>query len=199
MEGELATAPAPDEGPDLNRLGLAMQLAWLGEARGTQAPDLFRAWTTDVSLEDARIPALEPRLLITKNELSTLSDVLRVAIQAGETTGDGRTAGEFFDILQGAIARLSVNPDRLVVTEFDTLGEALGEYLADLPYRSRLLTIDRSRWVNGGPLRREVLDGLRAKLELYREYDRNPAIWTKLYEGAPDGEDVFAMPLRDLP
>ncbi|MEL6209316.1 MAG: vWA domain-containing protein, partial [Pseudomonadota bacterium] len=139
MNGELAN---PDEAETeeeaaLARVTLAMQLAFLGETEGGGAPDLFEAWTADASIEDASIVALEPRLLITKNELSTLSDVVQAAISAGEDTRSGGNAGDFFDQLQGAMARMSQNPDVLTNSEFETLGEAFGEFMERLPYRSR--------------------------------------------------------------
>ena len=94
---------------------------------------------------------------------------------------------------------MSQNPDTLVNSDFDTLGGAFGEALADLPYRSEMMEITESRWANSGTLQREVLDRLRARLLLYERWHDDPANWTKLSEDAPDGEWVFAMPFSALP
>ncbi|MEL6209315.1 MAG: VWA domain-containing protein, partial [Pseudomonadota bacterium] len=65
-----------------------------------------------------------------------------------------------------------------------TLGEAFGEFMERLPYRSRLLTIDRDTWINGGALQREVIDGLQAKLALYRRYDAAENLWVEVNPGS---------------
>jgi hypothetical protein len=53
--------------------------------------------------------------------------------------------------------------------------------------------------MNMGHRRREVLDRVAAKQQLYERFDRNQALWTPLYPNAPDGERVYAMPLSALP
>lgn len=47
--------------------------------------------------------------------------------------------------------------------------------------------------------RRQILDGMRQKLVQYRKWLLDPAVWTALYDGAPDGEMVYAMPFAVLP
>ena len=46
---------------------------------------------------------------------------------------------------------------------------------------------------------RELLNALEAKLRLYDEYARTPALWTQLGSGADAGAAVFPMPLDQLP
>ena len=89
LEGDLTEVPEPDEtgvlpeGAELDVLGLAMELAYLGETLDTRAPDVFEAWIADRALEDSRKVAIEPRLLITKNQLSSLRDVLATVLEVG--------------------------------------------------------------------------------------------------------------------
>ena len=40
---------------------------------------------------------------------------------------------------------------------------------------------------------------MRQKLTQYRKWLFDPTVWTPLYDGAPDGEMVFAMPFDVLP
>ena len=95
---------------------------------------------------------------------------------------------------------MAQNPNTLVNTRFETLGQAAGEFLDGLPYRSQILdTITATEWMNMGHRRREVLDRVAAKQQLYERFDRNQALWTPLYPNAPDGERVYAMPLSALP
>jgi len=190
---------APEEtGAELQALGRAMRLAYLGRQKGTQAPDVIEGWASQKAVEDPARVAFEPRLLVTKNEMATMADLLSEYYALGEQTRDAEDASAFFTQVQGVIARMASNPDRLVAAEADTLGGAL-EFLEDLPYRSQLLQIDRAYWESSPMNRRVILDGMRQKLTQYRKWLLDPEVWTALHEGAPDGEHVFAMPFDVLP
>ena len=205
LEGELTEVPEPDEtgvlpeGAELDVLGLAMELAYLGRVLETRAPDVFEAWVADRALEDSRKVAVEPRLLITKNQLSSLRDVLAAVLEVGESTQTGGTAHDFFSQLQGAVSRMAQDPDRLINTEFDTLGSAFGEFLEGLPYQSRVMEITQERWDNMGTGRRQIIDDLRSRFLLYERWHDDPSLWVALYDNAPDGEHVYAMPFGALP
>ena len=179
-------------------VGRAMQLAYLGRRQGTRAPDVFRAWTADRDFGDPRRASLEVRVLITKNQLSDLRDVLVTILDLGQQY---RLAPEeFFGQLQSAVANLSRDPNRLGRNQFADLGDLLGEYLLDLPYTSQILELDEPTWLSMGPgAQREILDEIAAKVRLYQSYHDQPQLWVALYDGAPDGETVFPVPLEDLP
>ena len=204
LRGELTAVPQADPagnlppGAALDVLGLAMELAYLGEVLDTRAPDVFQAWIADRALEDARKIAVEPRLLMTKNQLSTLREVLSAVLEVGERT-QGGGGNDFFNQLKGAVSRMANDPRMLVNTEFETLGSAFGEFLEGLPYRSRIMEITESRWENMGTERRRIIDDLRSRFLLYERWHDDPGIWVPLYEGAPDGEYVYAMPFEALP
>lgn len=201
VRAAMGQPPTPTEtaDPDFDRLGAAMRLAYLGERQGAAAPPLFESWVSDKALEDGRVSALQPRLLITKNELSTLSSVIRTVLDAAERGQSGGDQVSFFNQIKDAMARMAQNPDTLVNAQFDTLGGAFGEILGDLPYRSEIMEITEARWTGSGTLQREVIDRLRARLVLYERWHDDPANWTRLAEDAPDGEHVFAMPFSALP
>jgi hypothetical protein len=190
-EGELAETTALDT--------LAMQLAYLGRLQDERAPDVFKAWIADRSLEDTTKTAVEVRLLITKNQLNTLRDVLREIVDAGEATRTDSAA--FFDQVRGALAAMARGDEsRLVDAQFETLGGALGEFLDGLPYRSPMMELTPERWLNTSSVeQRVILDRLRSRLRLFERVHDDPANWTELYEGAPPGETVYAMPLSFLP
>jgi len=183
----------------LEEASLAMRLAWLGRDRDVGAPEIIEAYTIDYALEDPLTPALDVRLLLTKNQLSTMSEVLREIIAIGETAQGDADGGDFFELLRGAFARLAQDPDNLVNTRFETLDEAVGEFLGDLPYQSPLLGITPEDWASMGSQRRVLLDRVTSRLALYEHFHDDPSVWTALYEGAPDGEHVFAMPFEMLP
>lgn len=196
--GEQTVLAPEDAGENMVELGRAMQLAWLGTQRGTQAPDVIRGWLSDKAVEAPSKLAVEPRLLLTKNEMATMAELLDNLVRLGEQAQSSGDAYSFFGQVRGVIADMAQNPDRVVNADADTLGGAL-EYLEQLPYRSQLLQMTEDRWGQSAMLRRTILDGMRQKLVQYRKWLYDDTVWTALYEGAPDGEHVFAMPFDVLP
>ncbi|WP_424986232.1 vWA domain-containing protein [Microbulbifer sp. S227A] len=187
-----------DSGQELVNLGLALQLAYLGRLRDTQAPDVIEGWVSEKAVEEPTKLAIEPRLLVTKNEMATMADLLSQLLTLGEQSRDAEDAASFFTQVRDVVARMAQNPDRLINTESDTLGGAL-EFLDDLPYESQLMLTTEDRWAQSAMNRRAILDGMRQKLVQYRKWLLDPEVWTALYAGAPDGEYVFAMPFDVLP
>jgi len=199
----VARGQAPTLGPDevdqeIVDLGLAMQLAYLGRLKGTQAPDVIEGWASENAIEDPSRQAIEPRLLVTKNEMATMADLLDQLLILGEQSRSDSDAASFFTQVRDVVGRMAQNPDRLINTEAETLGGAL-EFLEDLPYESQLMLTTEARWGSSAMLRRTILDGMRQKLVQYRKWLLDPDVWTALYAGAPDGEYVFAMPFDVLP
>ncbi|WP_425043967.1 vWA domain-containing protein [Primorskyibacter sp. S87] len=187
-----------DTSPELVNLGIAMQLAYLGRLKGTQAPDVIRGWVSEKAVEDPARLAIEPRLLVTKNEMATMADLLSEMLVLGEQSRNAEDTDSFFAGVRSVVARMAQNPDRLVNTEADTLGGSL-EFLEDLPYESQLMLTTPDRWRQSAMNRRSILDGMRQKLVQYRKWLLDPTVWTALYADAPDGEHVFAMPFDVLP
>lgn len=195
---EKPVLPPEETGQEMVNLGLALQLAYLGRTRGTQAPDVIEGWVSEKAIEDPTKLAIEPRLLVTKNEMATMADLLSQLLVLGEESRGAEDAANFFTQVRDVVARMAQNPDRLINTDSDTLGGAL-EFLEDLPYESQLMLTTEDRWAQSAMNRRAILDGMRQKLVQYRKWLLDPAVWTPLYDGAPDGEHVFAMPFDVLP
>ena len=93
---------------------------------------------------------------------------------------------------------MAQNPDLVVNADADTLGGAL-EFLDRLPYQSQILGMTEQRWAESAMIRRNLIDGIRQKLTQYRKWLFDETVWTALYDGAPDGDYVFAMPFDVLP
>ncbi|MEP2031149.1 MAG: vWA domain-containing protein [Paracoccaceae bacterium] len=193
------TVLSPDEaGQELVNLGLAMRLAYLGRQEGTQAPDVIEGWVSEKAIEDPRSLAIEPRLLVTKNEMATMADYLSSLLTLGEQSRGADDAANFFSQVRDVVSRMAQNPDRLINPDSATLGGAL-EFLEDLPYKSQIMLTTQERWAQSAMNRRSILDGMRQKLAQYRKWLLDSAIWVPLYKDAPDGEYVFAMPFDVLP
>ncbi|MCB9946522.1 MAG: VWA domain-containing protein [Rhodospirillaceae bacterium] len=179
-------------------VGRAMQLAYLGRVTGSRAPDVFQAWTADSDFDDPRRRALEVRVLLSKRQLSDLAQVLRLILEAGRS-GE-TTADQFFGRLRSAVTQAAVDPNLVAQTQFESLGELVGQYIAGLPYQSQLMEIDEDEWNAIGPGGQvEILDTIESKLELYDQFDRNVGLWVPLYDGAPPSEHVYPVPLNALP
>ncbi len=197
IRGEKQILDVEDAG-SLVDLGRAMQLAWLGRQQGTQAPDVIKGWVSNAAVENPQRVAIEPRLLVTKNELATMADILRKLVLFGEQAQSSTDAMSFFGQVQGLIADMAQNPDLVVSRETTTLGSAL-EFLERLPYQSQILDMTEERWAQSAMIRRSIIDGMRQKLTQYEKWLRDSSVWTALFEGAPDGSYVFAMPFDILP
>ncbi|MFM8991547.1 MAG: hypothetical protein ACKOUS_18470, partial [Alphaproteobacteria bacterium] len=196
---------APPTTPEERRLaeqaevvGNAMRLSYLGRVRREAVPEVVRSV---VLSEDAVDPTperrpVEPRVLLTRNQLSDLARTLREVMEAGNAA---RIAPDtWFSRIRAAAAASSRDPRRMA--EFQRLGGAFGEYLDDLPYQSTIMEITQEDWVAmGAGRRREILNDIEAKLRLYEEYNRQQALWVNLDGGRDPGEAMYPVPLDALP
>jgi serine/threonine-protein kinase PpkA len=186
---------------DTQLLGRAMQLAYLGRTQGTAAPPLFRAWLSDRDFAQPQKATTEVRVLLTKNQLSDVSQVVSAILKAGEESQITSTA-DFFDLIRSAAANIARDPNALKNPNATRLGELglLGEYLDDLPYRSDVMALSRDVWTSWSTQeQQEFLDSLRRKLRLYSVFHDDVDRWVKLAPGADDGDAVYPVPIEALP
>jgi serine/threonine-protein kinase PpkA len=201
---DVQAAPKAKAEEDLRQktalLGYAMQLSYIGRVQGVQAPPLLRAWTVDRDLDHPANQALQVRVLLTKNQLSDLQAALKEIVDVGIATEISRQ--QFFDQLKSAAATLSRDPSRVGrqgATNLKELG-LLGEYLDDLPYRSRVLALSEEMW-NRWSIGEQVafVDDLEAKIRLYQSFHDDVDTWVNLDDGASPGDAVYPVPLSALP
>jgi hypothetical protein len=186
---------------DTQLLGRAMQLAYLGRMQGTTAPALFRAWLADRDFAQLDRPTTEVRVLLTKNQLNDMAQVVTTILDAGEKSQATSTTA-FFDLIRSAAAHLARDPAALNNPNATRLGELglLGEYLDDLPYKSDVMGLSRDIWASWGTSEQEeLLDRLRRKLRLYQVYHDDVDRWVTLAPGADAGDAVYPVPLGALP
>jgi hypothetical protein len=190
-----ATPEAERRAQQVEIVATAMRLAYLGRAAATTAPDVVRSFTTDRDFRDPNLAALDVRVLLTRNQLSDLSQALTRVLDAGLA---GRTdPRSFFGQLRAAFAATARDPRQLA--NLTRVGEALGEYLEGLPYQSQIMELTEADWLAmGAAAQRELINGIEAKLRLYQEYAARPDLWVTL-DGRPGGEAVFPVPLDALP
>ena len=199
-----APTPAPATSDPLEQaarqVGLAMQLAYLGERQGNTAPDVFESWIVDRDITEPRKSAIDVRVFLTKTQLANLRDVTQAIIEKGENSIQSIDPSSFFAQLRSAVATMSRDPSRVMSTEFNDLGDVLGEFLQDLPYQSEVMRISEQRWLQmSGAEQRELIDRMKSKLSLYEQIHNTPSKWIALASGIPDGERVSAIPLNFMP
>ncbi|WP_295606778.1 vWA domain-containing protein [uncultured Lamprocystis sp.] len=214
--GKTATRPAaaaatPDDDQAariraiVDSLGHAARLAYLGQVQGTRAPEVFQAWISDKDFADPSITAVDVRVLLTKDQLSDLQQVLKGIVEAAESdlNADDSSRG-FFDRLASVAAKFSVDPAAGGIQKATQLADLglLGEYLQGLPYKSDVLTLTQDTWTRWGTMRQvEFIDQLKKKIRRYSVYYADQGRWVDLAQRAAvdPAEQVYPIPLTDLP
>jgi len=179
-------------------VGTAMRLAYLGRSREQTAPDVVRSFVLDedpVDPQPARRP-LDVRVLITKNQLSDLAKTANAIIAAANA--NKLSPQSFFDQVRAVTAAAARDPRR--IGESQRLAGMFGDFLRDLPYDSPVMEITPEQWRDGmAPSeRREVINGLSAKLRLYEELNGQPSLWINI-DGRQGGDTFYPLPIDQLP
>lgn len=193
----------------LDEVGEAMRLAWLARQRGETPPTVFRAWAPDAALDDLSRSAFEVRVLLSKNQLSSLATALELVLTAGTSALENDPAS-FFSQLRTVVATAARDPSAIPGVDpsaalpdpddIPDLGSLLGEWLAGLPYESQLMGIDEQSWLTMGPAEQDtILSTVRTKLRYYRVFYGQADQWIPLAEQAPEGDWVYPIPIALLP
>lgn len=186
--------------------GYAMQLEFLGSHRRNKAPSVVRAWIADADLEQlgatppTQIMAVEPAVLLTKNQLSDLSAQVKLLID--QATRAQRLGGsDFFQNLVSVAAQVTRDPSRFSYAPGQNLARTgvLSEFLEGLPYKSDVLGMTEDEWYNKSVGEQtQFINRLKSRLARYEEYDRDRANWESF--GSPNAGDwVYRVPLSMLP
>jgi hypothetical protein len=181
-------------------IGHAMQLAYLGEKNGTQAPPVFKAWITDRDLIKQNIPTTDVRVLLTKSQLSDLSDVLKQILDAANEGLISPT--DMFERLRSVAATMGADPNQLKQNGNAKVADLgmLGEYLEDLPYRSEVLNLDEETWKSWDGLAQEkFIRNLSTKLRHYQRYNADVDRWVSLADKSDARDNVYPVPLEMMP
>jgi len=211
-----ASAAAPTEAADdadqrariqaiVASLGHAMQLAYLGERRHTAAPEVFEAWISDTDLADPGLRTVEVRVLMTRDQLSDLRDLVAAVIDTAQTDLDGaNSTAAFYDRLASIAATFERDPEATGRRRAPELAQRdlLLDYLAGLPYKSDVLDLKKSDWTSWGLQRQaDFVDRLRKKVLLYSRYYADTFGWVDIAQtdNPHHREAVYPIPLKDLP
>lgn len=185
---------------DAEKLSKAMRLAYLGDKQGTQAPPVFKSWISDRDLVNQNIPATEVRVLLTKSELSDLSDVMKKIVNAAN---EGMISpDDMFASLRSLAATMGNDPNQAKGKNATRLGAMglLGEYIESLPYLSEVLSLDEETWKSWDGLEQErFIRRLNTKLNYYQRYNEDADRWVALAPDSDPRDNVYPVPLENLP
>ena len=199
------TPPASDDPVDIikqdaQKLGHAMQLAYLGEKQGTQAPSVFTAWVLDRDLANPARATTEVRVLVTKNELSDMSATVQAIVDAANQSHI--SPANMFEQLRSVAATMGRDPGQLNQPDQMSIAELglIGEYLEGLPYQSDVLNLDEQTWTSwSAAQQQQFIRNLSSKLALYRNFNADVDRWVALAPDADPGDNVYPVPLEALP
>ncbi|HIE56502.1 MAG TPA: VWA domain-containing protein [Chromatiaceae bacterium] len=188
------------------KLGYALRMQYLARKDQGQVPRVFNAWMADRDLRNPQRQTVEVRVLLTRDQLSDLHDILQQVLVRAE---EGLLSPQnFLDELKSLAATVSRNPEQLGATTATTAGEGgsladmglIGDYIEGLPYKGEVLTLSLEDWRNW-PARRQIefLRRLEEKIAYYRALHDNTDLWNSLDGGPVDGDSVFPLALDMLP
>ena len=188
----------------VDRLGYGLRMRYLQERAGEGVPSLFNAWLIDRDFDAPEERALDVRVLLTRDQLSDLHEVLRqVLITAEEGT---LAPDDFLDELKSLAASMSRDPQAARTATRTVGGESLAdlgymrEYLEGLPYKSEVMYLDLSIWEQWPAQRQfEFVNQLDSKVAYYRALHDNIDLWVSLDGEAVDGDSVYPLLLEALP
>lgn len=181
--------------------GRTMQLAWLGAQTAEKAPDVFRAVVADRDFDRTGLKPLSIRVLLTKSDLSNLQEALKIIVEKAEA--NVIDPDKFFEQVLGAAADMSRTPDKVSRRSAETIAEAvvLDEFIEDLPYKSRIMSITEDDWLRMSISEQQtVVNELLEKIERYSRYNEATDTWVDVLGTGAQGEGlVYPMRLDDLP
>lgn len=190
----------------ISRLGYGLRMRYLKEqaGEGPGVPSLFNAWMVDRDPGAPGERSLDVRVLLTRDQLSDLHEVLRQVLATAE---EGALAPDaFLDDLKSLAATISRDPQAAKSATRAVGGESLAdlgymrEYLEGLPYRSEVMNLDLSIWEQWPAQRQfEFINQLDSKVAYYRALHDNVDLWVSLDGGPVDGDSVYPLLLEALP
>jgi serine/threonine-protein kinase PpkA len=186
-------------------LGYSVALRYLGSLKNATAPTLVRSWIADKDLTQMasdnpqEVDTVSVAVLLTKNQLNTLSSQLRMMVQKAEESIDTQSV-DFFQNVLTASAAVAVDPNEYSKNPNATLADlgGLTELLEGLPYTSLIMGLTERDWYNMSAYDQDgFIRTIRSKLQLYDVYDQSQD-WAKFSE-TWEGDWLYRVPLHSLP
>jgi len=188
------------------KLGYALRMKYLQKTEGGQVPAVFDAWLLDRDFRDPERAAVDVRVLLTRDQLSDLHDVLAAVLERAE---EGMLSPQtFLDELQSLAATMARDPAQLGATTATTAGKGnsladlgfMREYIEDLPYTAEVMGLSLDDWQSWSTKQQVAfVTSLEDKIDYYRALHDHTDLWVSLDHGPVSGDSVFPVPLEVLP
>ncbi|MEZ5542384.1 MAG: vWA domain-containing protein [Pseudomonadota bacterium] len=188
------------------KLGYALRMRYLRKSTDGKLPTMFDAWLLDRDFRDPQRSALDVRVLLSRDQLSDLSDVLMQVLEAAE---EGLLSPQnFLSELQSLAATAARDPERLGSTTATTAGTGdsladlgfMREYIEDLPYTGEVMGMSLDDWQSWSTQDQiAFLNRLEDKVSYYRALHDHTDLWISLDGGPVNGDSVYPIKLEQLP
>jgi hypothetical protein len=196
--------PDYDAAPDAATQGdIAMARVWEAAlveylGKGARPPKDIVAWAMDRDLLNPADTALEVRVLVTREQLSSLVQALDRVLQAFKKAE--MSQGEFFDALQSVSGQTLKRPEDIGRAQSLAETGLLPAFIQSLPYRSDILSLSDEMYASLTAEQRVQLEwALLAKLGQYRAINEQVDAWHRLNESDPASELVHPLHIDYLP
>jgi serine/threonine-protein kinase PpkA len=182
--------------PTVERLWEAALVEYLG--RSASPPKDIVAWVLDRDLVYPVDRSLDVRVLVTREQLSSLAQALDQVVQA--LMRAEVTQAQFFEALQSVSGQAMKRPEDLgQATQLADTG-LLPAFIQSLPYRSDILSLNDEMFASMTTEQRSQLEwSILAKLEQYRAINEQVDAWFRMNDDDPDRDMVYPLHLDYLP
>ena len=194
MGGQAAVAAAPLA--EFDKLWEAALIEYVG--KDANPPKDIVAWAVDRDLINPADKALDVRVLVTREQLSSLAQTLDQVVQA--VMRAEVTQGQFFEALQGVAGQAMKHPEDLggAVRLADT--GLLPAFIQSLPYKSDILSLTDDMFASMTAEQRSQLEwSILAKLDQYRTINEQVDAWFRVNDTDSDQDMVYPLHLDYLP
>lgn len=181
---------------EFDKLWEAALIEYVGK-EATPPKDIV-AWTLDRDLINPADRSLEVRVLVTREQLSSLALSLDQVVQA--LMRAEVTQGQFFEALQSVSGQAMKRPDELGGATTLAQSGLLPAFIQSLPYKSDILSLTDDMFASMTAEQRSQLEwSVLAKLDQYRTINEQVDAWFRLNDTDPDQELVYPLHLDYLP
>ena len=190
----------------VTKLGYALRMRYLRKTTDGKLPTMFDAWLLDRDFRNPQRNTLDVRVLLSRDQLSDLSDVLMQVLEAAE---EGLLSPQnFLSELQSLAATATRDPERLGETTATTAGAGgsladlgfMREYIEDLPYTGEVMGMSLDDWQSWSTQEQiAFLNRLEDKVSYYRALHDQTDLWISLDGGPISGDSVYPIELEQLP
>lgn len=196
--GETMGGSAAESAPleEFDKLWEAALIEYVGK-EATPPKDIV-AWTLDRDLINPADRSLEVRVLVTREQLSSLSQSLDQVVQA--LMRAQVTQGQFFEALQSVSGQAMKRPDEIGGAATLAQSGLLPAFIQSLPYKSDILSLTDDMFASMTAEQRSQLEwSVLAKLDQYRTINEQVDAWFRLNDTDPDQDLVYPLHIDYLP